>query len=149
MAVKVNYHWAKDPVASSEAQVHQTQPQKWELRSIGHDTCGWRIRLLLCRLELSRPGERVGAPDAKSLSNSVEMRPDSMHGHSAWIRITCASRVFWVNGSALFLIGQEEIRRFIHEAEDFVVFSPLYYKIWHAVCRAQHTALEKLAFRVN
>src|SRR5260370_30200008 len=36
----VNYHWAKDPVASSEAQVHQTQPQKWELRSIGHDTCG-------------------------------------------------------------------------------------------------------------
>jgi hypothetical protein len=38
--IAVNYHWAKDPVASSEAQVHQTQPQKWELRSIGHDTCG-------------------------------------------------------------------------------------------------------------
>jgi hypothetical protein len=25
---RVNYHWAKDPVASAEAQVHQTQPQK-------------------------------------------------------------------------------------------------------------------------
>src|SRR6266487_4390913 len=62
---------------------------------MGHDTCGCRIRPLLCRLELSRPGERVGAPGAKSLSNMVEMRPDSMHGHSAWIRITCASRAFF------------------------------------------------------
>ena len=37
---RVNYHWAKDPVASSEAQVHQTQPQKWEPRSSGQNTCG-------------------------------------------------------------------------------------------------------------
>jgi len=37
---RVNYHWAFRPLASEEAQVHQTQPQKWELRSIGHDTCG-------------------------------------------------------------------------------------------------------------
>src|SRR5260370_12522025 len=37
---RVNYHWAKDPVASSETQVPPTQPQKWELRSFGHDTGG-------------------------------------------------------------------------------------------------------------
>jgi len=54
------------------------------------------------------------------------MRPDSLRGHSEGIRITCFGSVFWVNGSALFLLWQGQTQRFIREAEDFVVFSPLF-----------------------
>jgi len=56
------------------------------------------------------------------------MKPDSLRGDSEGIRTTCASRVFWVNGSALFLSWQEEARRFIHEAEDARGFLAKFYK---------------------
>ena len=36
---------------------------------------------------------------------------------------------FGSTGLLFFLSRQEQARRFIHEAEDFVVFSPLFYKI--------------------
>jgi len=37
---------------------------------------------------------------------------------------------FGSTGLLFFLSGQEQARRFIHEAEDFVVFSPLFIKAW-------------------
>src|SRR5260370_5078008 len=48
-----------------------------------------RIRLLLCRLGLSRAEGRPGDPGAKSLLNLVEMKPDTPGGHSREIRTTC------------------------------------------------------------
>src|SRR5260370_42001176 len=48
-----------------------------------------RIRLLLCRLGLSRAEGRPGDPGAKSLLNLVGMKPDSPGGRSREIRTTC------------------------------------------------------------
>jgi len=56
------------------------------------------------------------------------MKPDSLRGYSEEIRITCFGRVFWVNGSALFLSWQEQVRRSIHQAEDARGFLALLYK---------------------
>ncbi|HWZ20193.1 MAG TPA: hypothetical protein VNW73_15440 [Ktedonobacteraceae bacterium] len=51
-----------------------------------------RIRAQLCRLGLSRTRVKSGDPGAKSLLNIVEMKPDSVGGHSQQIRITCWSQ---------------------------------------------------------
>jgi hypothetical protein len=54
-----------------------------------------------------------------------EMRPDSLRGYSGGIRITRRLPEFFGSTDLLFSgLGREQIRRFIHEAEDFVVFSP-------------------------
>src|ERR1700730_2631853 len=48
-----------------------------------------RIRPLLRRLGLSRTEGRSGDPGGKSLLNPVEMKSDSLRGHSEGIRTTC------------------------------------------------------------
>jgi len=78
-------------------------------------------------LWLSRLEGRASATSAKSLSNVVEMRPDSLYVHSTEIRTTCESSVFGFAGSHSKPVPAREAA-FLHEAEDFVVFTPTAYK---------------------
>ena len=96
----------------------------------------------LCRLQLRRGGVRPGAASVKSLLNIVEMRSDSLCGHSTEIRITCLRAEYFelagshpkpvpARGKKSFdttLKHKGKERRFFHEAKDFVVFSLGQYK---------------------
>ena len=138
--MQVNNRWVEDSAASSGAIVSSAWwllrkstftrlvRQKWEQRSIGHDTCGWRIRPLLCRLGLSRTEE-----------GPVIQAQQAFWTVSRWGRIPCVvtahgyaspAQAEFFESMGLFFsdCGQEETRRFIHEAKDFVVFSSHHYK---------------------
>src|SRR5260370_42302406 len=92
-----------------------------------------RIRPLLCRLDLRRTEGWSGDAGGKSLLNLVEMRSDSIYGHSVWIRTTRRLPEFFESmGLLLSKSGEVQTRRFIHEAEDLVDESPN--RIKNTVC---------------
>ncbi len=87
-----------------------------------------------CRLPLRRAEERLGVAGAKSRLNFVEMRPDSLRGYSGGIRITRRLPEFFGSMDLLFSgLGREQIRRFIHEAQDARGFLALLYKLIDAL----------------
>jgi hypothetical protein len=56
------------------------------------------------------------------------MKSDSLRGHSEGIRTTPAQAEFF-GSTDLVRFPASQNRRFIYEAEDFVVFSPFFIKI--------------------